>query len=314
MPPSDPARTTDPPLPDHEPPRRGVLIVNSRSRRGKLWFEASKTTLESMGIDLLSAATFRTMPELVAEVTRSIEAGVPLVVIGGGDGTFSAVARLFAHRKTVMGVLPLGTGNAFARDLGVPGDLSEACEVIASGKVSEVDLGTIGDRSFLNIATVGLSTMIAQELTQESKRRFGKAVYGVALLRALLRVRPFVARLESTEGVLEFETLQLVIGNGRFHAGPFPISPDASLLDGRLHIYALATRSRSAFFRLALHLRSGRQGDLPEVHALSTGSGRLDTSPPQQVTVDGEVCLRTPVSFRVSPGALHVITPQGFPP
>lgn len=293
------------------PPREAALIVNAKSRRGRELFAVARKMLEDRGIQLVGAYQFRNARQLAAEVQGSAQREVPLIICGGGDGTFSAVARYFVGRRSVLGVLPLGTGNAFARDLGIH-RVEDAIEALVSGRIQRVDLGVAGNDYFVNVATVGLTTLIARELTSGSKRRLGRAAYAVALVRALQKVKPFKATLTTPEESVSFRTLQVVIGNGRFHAGPFPIAPEATITEGRLNIYALTATSRSAFFRLALHMSGGKHVDLSEVHALSTTSGLLETEPLQQVTVDGELCQRTPLKFAVASRALPVVVPAEF--
>ncbi len=238
--------------------------------------------------------------------------GESLVVVGGGDGTLSSIAGAFVGTQSVLGVLPLGTGNEFARDLTIPSDVSGACDVIVSGQVTAVDLGIVNGSYFINVATVGLTTLIAQELTSEAKKRFGKFVYLFAVVRALARSRAFQVTLKTEEDTQTFQTLQVVIGNGRFHAGPFPLAPDASITDGKLVVYALAGTSRWDLLRYALNLPGGHHVELPNVPAVTTSGGRLETLPLQRVTVDGEICQRTPLVFGVAPRALNVKTPIGF--
>lgn len=250
--------------------------------------------------------------ELASLAKRAVEDGVPLVVAGGGDGTFSAIARYFIDSPTVLGVLPLGTGNAFARDLGIGPDIDQACRTIVGGRIAQVDVGLANGHAFLNVASVGLTARIAMALSGPMKRRFGRLVYGFAVIQGLARCRPFRARLETDAGTSEFETLLLVVGNGRRHAGPFLLSPTASIVDGRLTVYALATTRKSAFLRFALALATGRQGDLPEVETMSPTRGRLTTVPSKKVILDGEAATETPLEFRVAPRALHVVVPQEF--
>lgn len=294
------------------PPKRAVLIVNTKSRRGKEWFDEASGRLKDLGIELESAQSFKTIQELIAEAKSAVERKVPLVIAGGGDGTFNAISRFFPNSESVLGVLPLGTGNAFARDLGIPAQLEVACRTIAEGKVEHVDMGVAGDRPFLNVATIGLTTKIAQTLTVDMKRKFGRFVYAIAIAKGLSKIKPFQVRLETDGRVEEFETLQLVIGNGRYHAGPFPLSPDATITEGRLTVYALATTNKMAFLKLATRLPTGHQGDLPEVRAFECATGKVSTVPPMPVTVDGEVCVRTPFDFRVQSRVLPVVVPQDF--
>jgi YegS/Rv2252/BmrU family lipid kinase len=291
---------------------RAVLIVNTKSRRGQEWFEQAQTELAAGGVKLEKALSFRKIDELIAEAKSCVARKVPLVIGGGGDGTFSAIANIFARSQTLLGVLPLGTGNAFARDLGIKADLQEACKVIAEGKQSWVDMGMVGNRDFLNVATLGVTTRIARELTVENKRRFGRFVYAVAIVDAIRSAKPFHVVIETENGTTEFDTLQVVIGNGRFHAGPFPIAPDASITAGQLSLYGLKSKSKLEFLRYALHLPFGQHVKMENVHSEHTKSGVLKSSPTRSITIDGEICESTPITFGVQPRALGVITPQDF--
>lgn len=288
------------------------MYANAKSRRGRQWFQDAQALLEGKGLTLEERQIFTNPRALSAQVEQAVSRGVPLVLVGGGDGTLSLIARHFVGSSSVLGVLPLGTGNAFARDLEIPSRLEDACEIIARGRTVSVDLGYAGADYFVNVATVGLSVQIAAELTNEAKKRFGRAAYLFAVGRALGQVRPFHSILRTAEGVLEFDTLQVVIGNGRYHAGPFPLAPDASITEGKLSVYALATTNRAAFLKLAWALRLGRQCDLPEVFSLSTAEGRLETSPRSRVVIDGEVAATTPLDFKVVPDAIKTRVPLTF--
>jgi diacylglycerol kinase (ATP) len=292
--------------------KEAALIVNTRSRRGRAWFRDAVMCLQTSGIELVNTVSTRDARRVLSETALAVEGGVPLVIVGGGDGTLSAVVRHFIGSKSVLGVLPLGTGNQFARDLCIPTEVEAACEVIASGEVSCVDAGMIGDDYFLNVATVGLTTRIAEALTVEDKRRLGRFVYLVALVRALRRVRPFDVNLTTDQGTSSYRTLQVVVGNGRFHAGPFPLAPEARITDGKLIVYVLNSVSRMGLLKFALNLPGGRHVGLDEVPTYWTTRGRIETRPVERVTVDGEIEFRTPVDFGVAPRALRVMAPPGF--
>lgn len=173
-----------------EPPRHGkskdidraVLYVNAKSRRGQEWFTTSQAALRDKGVELADARMFRDVRDLQRATQRAIADGTSLVVIGGGDGTFSSVARYFVGSSSTLGVLPLGTGNAFARDLGIVADVQTAVRTILEGREARVDLGFAGDDYFLNVASIGLTTRIAEALTGPMKKRLGRFVYAVALV------------------------------------------------------------------------------------------------------------------------------------
>lgn len=290
-----------------------VLIVNTRSRRGQELFTTAKGLLEADGVSLRNCWALN-KPEMVIQKTRdATSSGVPLVIVGGGDGTLSSVAGSFVGSRSTLGVLPLGTGNEFARDLGIKPDVKEACKVLTSGQVAEVDVGAVAGGYFLNVATVGLTTLIAQDLRPEEKRRFGRAAYLFALVRALSQVRPFRLTVRVPGSVHSFDTLQAVVGNGRYHAGPFPLAPSATITDGELTAYVVATTSRWGLLRYALHLPGGHHVDLNEVPTFSAARIEMETVPTQRVTVDGEIKYLTPIACGVAPRALRVMAPRDSP-
>lgn len=291
---------------------RTILVVNGRSRLGRERYAQARSLLEGHGIRLCAAVCVRSGRELQSAVRAGVKDGATLIIAGGGDGSLSVAAHEAAHTNCVLGVLPLGTGNEFARDLGVPLDVPGACEVIAQGELSSVDCGMANGRAFLNVATLGLSTLIAAELTAGAKRLLGRAAYLVAVARALRRVRPVRAIIRVDDSEAEMETLQVVIGNGRYHAGPFPVAPDASLLSGRLAVYALQGSSRWELLRLAARLPGGHHVELPDVWFWEGARVQVKTARPVRVTVDGEVSSRTPLSVTVAPRSLRVVVPPGF--
>jgi len=298
---------------DAEPtPKRAVLIANRRSRRGAEWFDQADQCLREGDLDLIASHPCEKPEEVFRHIKQAVKDEVPLIIVGGGDGTLSSAASEIVGSKSVLGVLPLGTGNAFARDLEIPADPQRACEILRTGKVEAVDLGKTGDRFFVNVATVGLTTRIAEELTDDAKRRLGRMVYAFAIFRAVLKAQPFKAKLTTDEGVEEHTTLQFVVSSGRYHAGPFPVTPDAEITDRRLNGYLLNASRKSVLLKYALHLWGGRQVDLPEVHAFSTKKGRLEAEPAKRVTIDGEVTHKTPLDFAIQPAAIRVIVPQEF--
>ena len=292
--------------------QQAVLIVNTQSRRGQEWFEKTKETLESQGMELLSHYAVRDAARVPQLTRQAIENQVPLVIVGGGDGTLSAVVRYFVNSNSVMGVMPLGTGNQFARDLGIVADVNEACRVLTEGRIAAVDVGIAGDDYFLSVATIGLTTLIAQSLTKESKRKLGRFAYAAALFKALRQMRRFEATITTDTGTQTVQTMQIVIGNGRFHAGPFPLAPDANITDGILIVYALTASSRWQLLQYVLSLPGGRHVGLESVPTFRATSGMVETKPSQNVIVDGEIVFRTPLKFGLAPKALRVMVPQDF--
>lgn len=286
------------------------LIVNRKSRRAERWLSRLQPLLESRDLKVRESHFVEGRKALLAAGAQAKASGCPIVLIGGGDGTISSLAPFFSGSDVEVGLLPLGTGNALAFDLGIPADLSGACDIIATGATRAIDLGRIDDAYFVNHVAVGASTLVSRSLCPHAKRWVGKLAYLSAALRAYLRVKPFHARLMLDDEPIELETIQIVLGNGRHHAGPFLLTPNASLESGQLVAYVLETTDRRRLIELVRRLRRGDHTEMPDVHPFTFHHGQLRTSRSVRVSVDGEVTRRTPIEFSVKPQGLKVFAPK----
>lgn len=286
-----------------------ALIVNGKSRRGREWFSQVESTLKQEGVDLRLSRLVRDPRHISTSVKEALQMGLPLVCVGGGDGTFSAISDQFIGVDSTLGVLPLGTGNSLARDIGIVADVKQAVDVLLKGKPRKIDLGQVNDRFFVNVATIGLTTQIAESLTDEAKRRLGRAVYLMAVCRAAMNTRPFTVRIDIDGERREYRAHQVVVGSGRYHGGPFQVTPDAQIDSGRLSGYVLKSSGRGTLLRYALNLWRGKHVEMPEVFPFDTESLRVSTLPTKRLTVDGEIQGKTPAEFRIHPAAIQVMAP-----
>jgi len=289
---------------------RAALIVNGKSRRGREWFPLAVEALTNAGFDLQISNLHRDPNRVVPEVKTAVQKGIPMICVGGGDGTLSAVAKQLIGSDSTLGVLPLGTGNSFARDLGIQVSIEHACDVILNGKTEQVDVSEVNGDTFVNVSTIGLTTLIAENLDNRAKKVFGRAVYLVAMFKAVAKMHRFTATIELPDGHHEFKSIQVVVGNGRYHAGPFPIAPDASIESGYLSGYSVNTSKKAVLLRYALRLWHGRHVEMPEVVPFKAVSMKLQTTPRKRIVVDGEVKLHTPAQYRVLHQALRVMVPR----
>ncbi|MCC7230895.1 MAG: lipid kinase [Fimbriimonadaceae bacterium] len=292
------------------PTSLAALIVNGESRRGQEWFELAEARLRSLDIELVHSELLRSPMLVQSAIERVIHRQVPVVCVGGGDGTIGAASKAFIGSSSTLGLLPLGTGNSLARDLDIPVEVDSACQVIKDGQRRLIDLGSVNGRCFVNVATVGLSTLIAENLDDEAKKRYGRIVYLVALFKAVAHGRRFAAQIVLPDETLQVRTMQVVIGNGRFHAGPFPITPDAEIDSGYLAGYSVNSSSRAVLLRYFLRLWHGRHIAMPEVVPFRAMGIRVQTRPIKKITVDGEGGLKTPAELQIHPGVLAVLVPR----
>jgi diacylglycerol kinase (ATP) len=294
---------------------RAALIVNTRSRSGEQTFFEALDRLEELGVSLGATYAIRDpvrLPETVREVLRE-GSEYRLLILGGGDGSVSSVVDFLAHHDVILGLLPLGTANDFARTLGIPADIEQACETIAGGKIVDVDLGLAGDNYYVNVASAGLSAGVTQALSPRLKRRIGALAYPTAAIRAFLGHEPFSARLTFPDGdhePVEYERLlQVAVGNGRFYGGGMVVAPQSGIDDRSLDIYAIEMGRHRDLLGVARYLKSGDFIRNDSVGHFRTERVRLETDRELPVNVDGEVVTRTPQDFSVAHNALRVLVP-----
>ncbi len=291
-------------------PGKTALLINVRARRALLWEAAVVAALDRQRIVMLPVVRIEDPARLDEAVVSLLEQGVDRLIVGGGDGTLGTVAGHLAHRSTVLGVLPLGTANDFARTLGIPIDPTAAVEVIAQGQIRLVDLGRANETYFLNVASVGMSVSATSELSPEIKRRLGSLAYLYAGAIAFTSHPTFRVRVQSGQELIETSAHQFVVGNGRFFGGGVLVAPQSSLEDGLLHAYALGTRGRWDLLKTVACLRMGVPIDRPGDFFFQTPALRVETWPPLKVDSDGEIRTQTPVTFAVEPQALRVYAPM----
>jgi diacylglycerol kinase (ATP) len=287
--------------------RRALLIANRQSRRGRESLASALAHLDVAGfaVEQHECARAGDLSELI--ISRQNEADC--VILAGGDGTMNAAARGLVATGLPLGILPSGTANDLARTLGIPDDLVAAAGIIAAGRIIDIDVGQVNGHFFFNVASVGLSAQLAQRLTPEIKRRFGRLSYAFAAAKALFDARPFHAILFVDGDRVRVKTMQIAVGNGHFYGGGTVVAWDARIDDGQLNLYSLEF---SRVWRMALLLRtfkSGTHGIFKEVRTARASTFRVVTRRPQPINADGELVTETPASFTQRRKAVRVFVP-----
>jgi len=251
---------------------------------------------------------------LTARASAAVKAGASLVIAAGGDGTMSAVGAALAGSKTALGILPLGTLNHLARDLGLPLDLEEAARTIASGKQHKIDLAEVNGRTFVNNSAIGLYPLMVVDRDSQ-RRRLGRSkrlAMLVASIRTLGRFHHQRLRLRINDEESEIlETPLLFVGNNDYALELPGAGRRESIEDGRLCV--LVMRKKGALGLLAATARAlvgmTRDDDmvrLDDVRRLRVASNRSSLT----ISLDGETLrLEPPLDYQILPKALTVITP-----
>ena len=297
--------------------RPAAVIVNTRSRTGERVFFQALDRLQELGVPLGATYALRDPARLPETVREVLDSGIGYggrLILGGGDGTVSSVVDFLAGRDVVLGLLPLGTANDFARTLEIPSHVDAACETIANGKVVDVDLGLAGDNYYVNLASVGVSVGVTESLSPGLKKRAGAIAYPVAAMTAFFKHQPFTARLSFPEGdhePIEYERLlQVGVGNGRFYGGGMIVSDTSTIDDSTLDVYTIRVGRHRDLFGIARYLKSGDFIQSANVTHHRTTKVVLETEPDMPVNIDGEIVAHTPQTFGIARNALKVLVPQ----
>ena len=287
--------------------RRALLLVNPKARRGGESTAPIIERLEAGGLDV-TVEPFEALPEIARDIVR-LRNSADLVVVCGGDGSVSSAAVAAMESGLPMGIIPMGTANDLARTLEIPTDLSEAAGVIAAGHTRLIDVGTVNGHAFFNVASIGLSTELANSLDPDLKRRFGRLGYAIAAMKVLAKAGRFHATITEKGRVINVETYQIAVGNGVHYGGGNVVEESAEIDDGRLDLYSLEMNN---LWKLALMLRSfrsGTHGAWSEVRTARCIEFDIETRKPMPVNTDGEIVTDTPARFKVHPKAISVFAP-----
>ena len=237
------------------------------------------------------------------------------VIGGGGDGSLNAIATALVGTKKRFGVLPLGTLNHFAGDLGIPSDLEAAAQTIIDGHTIEVDVAEVNGEIFLNNSSLGLYPMIVHK-RERQQERLGRGKWPAflwAAISALYRYPSLSVRLEADGEELMRRTPFVFIGNNEYMMDGFKIGGRKNLTDGHLCLYTTRAISRFGLVRLAVRALFGRVRQAREFDAVCAKEIWIETRRRKRLRVanDGEVMImNAPLHYRIRPRALRVIVPK----
>jgi diacylglycerol kinase family enzyme len=261
-----------------------------------------------------SATVLATSPgRTVADQARTaVEAGCRLAVAAGGDGTVSAVAAAVLGRDIPLGVLPMGTLNHFAKDLGLPLELADAVRVVAQGTVRRVDVGQVNGRVFINNSSIGVYPRVVELRRRWQSTGLGKWVAALWASLVVLRRRPFMGvRVRTIEHTVVRLTPFVFVGNNEYRMVGLHGASRASLTGGRLALCVMHASLRRSLLVLAWQVLRRGVDRVRELEVFLVSEATVETRRRRlQVALDGEVALlASPLEYRILPLALPVMGP-----
>lgn len=292
-----------------------IVLLNTKSRDGQA--AQHQRDIETAFAEYRYPVTVRavgegTGVEIGAAVKMALGEGYRTIVAAGGDGTIRSVAAVVAQTPdAILGILPLGTFNHFAKDAGIPTDLAAAVGIIAAGHTRQVDCATVNGWLFLNSAALGLHPLFVRQ------RQFYQCWFGkwlatpVALVQAFWRYRCWSLTLELNGQRITRQTPLVFIGNNDYQVERLGLPKREDLSGGRLYLYVLDCASRWQFLHLARRILLGQTNNQHYFQAFAADSCRLEVNQTVQLTIDGELIrLQSPLEFMALPGRITILAPD----
>ena len=251
--------------------------------------------------------------ERIADVVReAVDRGFDMFVAAGGDGTVSGVAGGLVRRGIPIGIIPVGTGNALARELGIPVSIESALALLTERHdTAHIDAIRVGDRFFVLNISVGISALTMRDTERQDKRRFGVVAYIWTGIGKLFGVQPHRFTVEVDGQTVQVHASEIAVANSGAMGDPsFRWGPYVRLDDGRLDVCIVRARTAIDYLRVTRAVLLGQQRRSPNIHCLSAGRNiSIGSDQPLPVQADGELIGHTPVQMELVPGAVRVIVP-----
>lgn len=242
------------------------------------------------------------------ELTRRAAAAGETAVAFGGDGLIGAVADALRHGPGVLGILPGGRGNDLARALGIPSDPVRACQILRDGALVALDLGAVGERTFVGIASCGFDS-VANRIANDARVVRGNLVYAYGALRALAGWRPATFTVVVDGATQTLTGYTVAVANSCYYGGGMRMAPDASLRDGLLDIVIVGHTPKARFLTLLPTVFSGTHVRYDGIEVLRGREVEIAASRPFDLYADGDPIAPLPATIRVLPGAVNALVP-----
>ncbi|HET7434699.1 MAG TPA: diacylglycerol kinase family protein [Thermoanaerobaculia bacterium] len=285
------------------------LIYNPAAGRGRArrWVRDVEEYLRQRGarVDCEPSTSPQDLTRIAAESSRNRD--YDRVVICGGDGTLNLAVREFDLERGTMALIPSGSGDDFAKVLGLPRKLRGACDMVLDGKPREVDVATANGIRFLGVAGLGFDSEVASFANRNGRFLRGSAVYLYAIFRVLPKFTPRPVRIMTNGKTRSEEIMFAAVGNSRQYGGGIRITPSAVIDDGELDLTIVHRTSRGQLLKT---LPLAYTGAHVKSAFVETGRGReyhFDADAPMEVYADGEAITRTPVTFALEAKRLRII-------
>ena len=282
---------------------RICIIVNPAARGAKARIQRLERLTRNVVIKMTKGPG-----DAEAQTERAVEQGFETIVAAGGDGTVNEVVNGIGNAPVALGILPMGTVNVIAMELGIPFNLAAAWKIIRARKIRLIDEASANGHLFVQMAGVGLDAQIVERNSREIKHVLGPLSYLLTATQVAAE-RPPRLRVVS-EGHPTVEGSFVLVGNGRLYGGPFAIFKEADMQDGLLDVCVFKHMNYLALMRYFRGTIFGSLSTFSDVHYFKTRSLRVEANRHVPLEADGELAGHAPVDFSVRRRKLRVLVPE----
>lgn len=273
---------------------------------------AGTLAMHGVAFDIIET---QTESEALGVANRAAELGYRAVVAAGGDGTIALALRGTAGTETPVAILPFGTGNQLALNLGIPDSLEDAIRVAVEGETEAIDLGRIGADYFALIAGCGLDADVMAGATTELKGRIGVLAYFYSGLKQAIAGKSAKYRIVADGEEIEVQAAMVLLANaGLIGAGSLPVevqvAPRSNFQDGLLDVGVFAPRHLPDMAGMLWRMATKKYSGDERMFFLQAKEVRIDSEPEVAVQIDGEVRGTTPIEARIQPLAGRILVPR----
>lgn len=283
------------------------VLINTASRRGSDAVDEINEAISKAGFSVSKIHQLKDPRRLHSVLAKIKQRSPDVLIVGSGDGTISDVVDELVGTNIELAIVPLGTTNNFARSLHLPLDITGAVKVALNAKPQAIDLGIINNDYFSNVAGIGISAEVAGTIPDSLKKKYGRMAYAIHGFKLLLRHRPFHAVISDKRSklTLNVKTHQLIVANGRYHAGT-EIASDTAVNNRELVIFKLGGTSRLSFIWHMIDFYIGRRKSVTHTSYLVAKDVVINTDRPVPIELDGEVKEQTPAQVKIKPRVILV--------
>ena len=289
--------------------RQLLMLTNPAAGSGRSLkaLQAASQVFDSMALANTTRLT-DSLQHARHEARLAAAAGRTVVAVGG-DGFLGAIAGEVAEAGGVLGAIPAGRGNDFARVMGIPSDPEAACRIIEGGNIKTIDMGEVNGHLFLGIASTGFDSM-ANYHANRTKLVRGRLAYAYGGLKALAKWKPATFKIEADEESWEMTGYSVGCANSKAYGGGMYIAPDADLQDGLLDLVTISQSSKLKFLRNLPKVFSGEHVNQETVEIRRAKSVSVSSDQDFSVYADGEEVASLPATVKTLPAVLNILSPR----